>query len=92
MSIYQGVLIKVFGQVQGVFFRSTAKQKAQQMGLVGEVCNQADGTVHIIAEGPDKTLRDFIDWCYNGVDLAKVEKIDVWWRKPTGQYQDFKIK
>ncbi len=43
--------IKVLGMVQGVFFRSTTRDKAKKLGLKGTVRNMRDGSVEIIAEG-----------------------------------------
>jgi acylphosphatase len=40
------------GQVQGVGFRYTAKQIAQQYGATGFVRNLPDGTVEMLVQGP----------------------------------------
>ena len=41
----------ISGTVQGVFFRDSAKQVAQSMGITGYARNLQDGRVEIVAEG-----------------------------------------
>jgi acylphosphatase len=57
--------IKIFGQVQGVFFRGSAKQKAQDLGITGFVRNVL-GAVYIEAEGSEEALEQFLGWCRHG--------------------------
>jgi acylphosphatase len=45
------IKIKVFGYVQGVFFRYTTRKVARTLGLKGFVKNLPDGSVYIEAEG-----------------------------------------
>lgn len=69
--------IKVFGQVQGVFFRITAKEKAEKLGIKILAENKPDGSVYIDAEGEEEKLDKFIKWCHIGPSLAQVEKVEV---------------
>lgn len=69
--------IKVFGKVQGVLFRETAKEEAKKLGLAGFVKNQPDGSVYIEAEGNQEALDKFLVWCNDGSERAEVEKIEV---------------
>lgn len=69
--------IKVYGRVQGVFFRVTAKQEAEKLGLCGFVKNQSDGSVYIEVEGEENSLNKFLEWCNNGSEAAQVKKIEV---------------
>lgn len=85
-------VITILGQVQGVFFRDSASQKAQALGLVGWVSNEPSGTVKVVAEGQEKDLKKFVDWCYNGPIMAKVDKVDIEWLPATGQFKEFDIK
>ena len=43
--------IHVSGKVQGVFFRASAKGKAEELNIKGNVRNNADGSVSIEVEG-----------------------------------------
>jgi acylphosphatase len=47
------------GQVQGVFFRETTKQRALAAGVSGWVRNRPDGTVEAVLEGEPEGLTGF---------------------------------
>ena len=83
--------LKIYGKVQGVFFRDSSRAEAKELDLCGWAKNQTDGTVEIMAEGEDKDLIKFIEWCKYGPDHAEVEKVDIKWSKFTGQFDDFFI-
>jgi acylphosphatase len=68
------VSIRVSGVVQGVFFRASAKEKAEQLGIQGKVRNEHDGSVAIIAEGDDAAIEEFIEWCREGPRLSRVDR------------------
>jgi acylphosphatase len=68
--------ITVFGKVQGVFFRAATKAVADQLGIKGFVKNQEDGSVYIEAEGDDFSMESFLEWCNEGPQKAKVEKVE----------------
>jgi acylphosphatase len=82
----------VHGYVQGVFFRDNAQRTAGSMGLTGWVKNTVDGDVEIVAEGEEKDLKKLLAWCHKGPDIARVEKVDSKWEKPTGEFEHFSIK
>ena len=69
--------IRIFGQVQGVFFRHSTKEKAEELNIKGFIQNEPSGSVYIEAEGDEEALEKFIKWCNQGSGLAKVEKIEV---------------
>ena len=69
--------IKIYGQVQAVFFRVTAQEIADSLNIKGFVRNEKDGTVYIEAEGTDENLEKFSRWCKDGPENAQVEKIEV---------------
>ena len=69
--------IHVTGRVQGVSFRAYAKREAVRLGLTGEVSNQPDGSVEIIAEGFVPALAMFRSWCEMGSPHANVKGIEV---------------
>jgi len=69
--------IKIYGRVQGVLFRYSAKQKAKESGIKGFVRNELDGTVYIEAEGEEENLKQFLDWCHKGPFFASVKKVEV---------------
>jgi len=68
--------IAIYGLVQGVFFRATTKAVADQLGIKGLVKNMPDGSVYVEAEGKPLPLEHFLDWCHEGPEKAKVEKVE----------------
>lgn len=69
--------IYIFGKVQGIFFRATASEEAEKLGIKILAENKPDGSVYIEAEGEEEKLDEFIKWCHTGPSLAKVEKVEV---------------
>ena len=86
------VNLKIYGRVQGVFFRDSCRREAQKLGLSGFARNEPDGTVQIIAEGEEKNLQELILWCKEGPEHAKVEKVEAEWQEPTGEFNGFAIR
>jgi acylphosphatase len=71
------VHIVVKGRVQGVFFRASALERAQELGLRGWVRNRSDGAVELVAEGDEPAVAGLVDWCHHGPPSAKVDSVDV---------------
>ena len=69
--------IHVSGRVQGVFFRASAKAKAEELNIKGNVRNNTDGSVSIEAEGEEENLQQFVEWCKQGPKFAQVERCEV---------------
>lgn len=67
--------LKIYGLVQGVFFRTSAKEEADKLNITGFVRNEPDGSVYIEAEGKEENLNEFIKWCNMGPSMAQVEKV-----------------
>lgn len=67
--------IKIYGKVQGVFFRESVKEMAREMNVSCEAFNMPDGTVEIILEGEEENVSRVTEWCKTGPALAKVENI-----------------
>lgn len=88
----QRVHILVFGQVQGVFFRHTAKKEAEKLDLTGWVRNVGDDKVEIVAEGEEDKLKELIAWCRKGPPMAYVEKVEVEWLDSLEGFSDFSIR
>ncbi len=68
--------IRVYGRVQGVGFRYSARAKARELELDGQARNEPDGSVHITVAGSGRRIDEFIEWCRRGPDFAKVERIE----------------
>jgi acylphosphatase len=83
--------IHVAGIVQGVYYRSMTKRKADELALTGTVRNMPDGSVSIVCEGEEEDVLRLIEWCKEGPRGARVDRIDVRWEEPDGRFHDFSI-
>lgn len=83
--------IKIYGRVQGVFFRDSVKRKAEEWGIKGFARNEADGPVYIEAEGPEEGLEKLVNWSWEGPEAAKVDKVEIE-EGDLVNFQNFQIK
>jgi acylphosphatase len=74
----------VHGLVQGVFFRETARRRAQSAGLAGWIANRPDGTVEGVFEGERDAVERLVDFCREGPRGARVDWVDVVAEEPEG--------
>lgn len=65
----------VSGRVQGVWFRASARDAAQALGLNGHALNLADGSVEVLACGADTALDELAGWLAQGPPLARVDRV-----------------
>ena len=72
-----GRRIRVFGLVQGVFFRAWTMREAQLLGLKGWVRNRRDGSVEIVAYGEEARVEALIALCHRGPTGARVDRVQV---------------
>lgn len=71
--------LKIFGHVQGVFFRESTRAEALELGLAGFVANCEDGTVEVFASGPRESLQMLLKWSKEGPPRARVERVESYW-------------
>ena len=83
--------LMVRGRVQGVYFRASAQREAKRLGLNGWVRNRKDGTVEILAEGEEVSIRELYGWAQKGPSAARVDRVETRWRSYTGEFPDFRI-
>ena len=81
----------VKGEVQGVFYRASAREEATQLGLGGWVRNLPDGDVEAEVEGPEETVQDFVRWCRKGPPASVVSDVEVERREYAGSFKGFAI-
>ncbi|MGH2983153.1 MAG: acylphosphatase [Solirubrobacterales bacterium] len=74
----------VSGRVQGVFFRDTARRRAEAAGVAGWVRNRSDGVVEAIFEGEPERVEDMVEFCRHGPSRAEVAKVEVIDEEPEG--------
>lgn len=84
--------LRIKGRVQGVYFRQSALETAQALGVVGWVRNLEDGDVEAIAEGSDEALEKFVAWCHKGPASAKVTEVQVTEWPASGEFTTFRIE
>ena len=65
----------IYGQVQGVGFRYWARGKFKELGIVGTVWNNADGTVGVEFSAGSDPSKKLLAWLKQGPPLARVEKV-----------------
>ncbi len=90
MALKQLQLV-VRGRVQGVYFRASTQREARRLGLSGWVRNRPDGSIEILAEGEEVSIRELYGWAQKGPSAARVERVDTRWRSFTGEFPDFRI-
>ncbi|HYE56920.1 MAG TPA: acylphosphatase, partial [Rhodothermales bacterium] len=62
----------VHGRVQGVNFRAFVAREARDLGLLGWVRNEPDGTVRLVAEGPKAKIERLLEAVHVGPPLSRV--------------------
>lgn len=83
---------QISGRVQGVFFRDTTQRQAASLGLTGWVKNKADGSVEVLAEGPQPPLETLLQFLRVGPAHARVEKVTSEWLAATGEFASFEVQ
>ena len=69
--------LTVSGRVQGVFYRVSAAQQAERLGLTGWVRNLPDGRVEAVVQGAEEPVEAMIEWCREGPSHAEVTEVEV---------------
>ena len=74
----------ISGRVQGVFFRASTRDQAEDIGVSGWVRNLSDGRVEVVACGEDQQLDRLEVWLRQGPPMAAVSNIkrDNWAEAP----------
>jgi acylphosphatase len=67
----------VSGRVQGVWFRASTRQQAEQLGLSGHAVNLPDGRVEVVACGSEAAVEALAAWLWRGPELASVTDVAV---------------
>ncbi len=82
----------ISGDVQGTGFRSFIKREAIKLDVTGWVKNREDGIVEVEAEGDEEKLKELVDVCWKGPDVAWVENVHVEWSNFQSEFLDFEIQ
>ena len=79
------VHVRIYGRVQGVFFRANTKEMAERLGINGWVRNVPDGSVEAVFEGEGEAIQKMIEWCHHGPPMARVDKVEIKEEEPQGE-------
>ncbi|MFZ0448088.1 MAG: acylphosphatase [Desulfatiglandaceae bacterium] len=81
----------VEGRVQGVFFRDSTRRQAGMLGVTGWVRNRPDGTVEVLAEGPEIAVQKLVAWCRRGPSRARVDHLNDEREPWQGEFESFEV-
>ena len=84
------VHLVIKGKVQGVYYRVSAKEKANALDIKGWVKNTGEN-VEVMASGNKEQLETFIEWCRLGPKYATVTDIIIT-KADAENVNDFSIK
>lgn len=73
----KAVRATVRGAVQGVGFREATVRRARQLGVMGWVRNEGDGTVRVHVEGSEGSVDELIEFLGAGPRMARVDALEV---------------
>jgi acylphosphatase len=76
--------VVVHGNVQGVFFRDSARRDAESRGVGGWITNRPDGAVEAVFEGAPDDVAALVEFCHRGPRGADVESVDETSEEPEG--------
>ncbi len=76
--------VVVSGRVQGVFFRDTARRRAESAGVAGWISNRPDGAVEAVFEGDPAAVDGLVEFCRRGPSRAEVASVEVEEEEPEG--------
>jgi acylphosphatase len=82
----------VHGLVQGVGFRWHTRQVGRRLNLSGYVRNRYDGTVEVVAEGSEQSLRELLSYLETGPSAAVVQNVDVKWLPGSSSLYGFEVR
>ncbi|MDQ0675987.1 acylphosphatase [Pseudarthrobacter siccitolerans] len=83
---------RVFGVVQGVGFRFWTMGKAEELGLSGEVKNLDDGSVALVAEGPQWKVHELREWLNSNRTPGQVERVEDSISEAEGKFRGFNAR
>ena len=68
--------VRIYGRVQGVWYRGWTVDAASRRGLTGWVRNRRDGSVEALFIGPAERVDEMIAACRDGPPAARVDDIE----------------
>ena len=79
----QAIRCLVSGRVQGVYYRSATRARAEALAIDGWVRNLPDGRVEVVAAGSAQAVGALARWLWEGPPAARVEAVRIEeWTEP----------
>ena len=69
--------LRLFGRVQGVFFRQWTLDQARRLGVAGWVRNRSDGSLEAHLEGEEEAVSQLAERMRRGPSQARVDDLMV---------------
>lgn len=85
------ILLRLWGDVQGVSLRWMIQRKAVQLGLRGYVKNVPNGSVEVGVIGEKEKINSLIEWFKLNPGYSQISRIDKEDDKIIGDFNDFTI-
>ncbi len=73
----KAVRVRIYGRVQGVWYRGWTVDHAARAGLSGWVRNRRDGSVEALFVGSADAVDAMVESCRRGPPAARVDDIEV---------------
>ena len=70
-----GRKVRIFGRVQGVFFRQWAVHQARELDVAGWIRNLRDGSVEAFVTGDAEAVATMVERLRHGPNGARVEDL-----------------
>ena len=86
-----GRKLRLFGRVQGVFFRQWSIDQARQLGVAGWVRNRSDGSLEAHLEGEEGAVEQMAERMWRGPERARVDDFMIDGATPE-DFVDFVVK
>ena len=79
--------LRMYGLVQGVYFRDSLRQQAESLEVSGWVRNRSDGSVEAMLQGNESAVETLIAWCRIGNGKSRVERVEI--EEGQGEFSGF---
>jgi protein-L-isoaspartate(D-aspartate) O-methyltransferase len=88
----KAVTARVYGRVQGVYYRASAQREASRLRLAGWVRNEDDGSVTLHVQGAGAEVDAMLGWCRTGPPAADVDWVEAGDAEPDPSLSDFEVR